>query len=313
MLDVHKLHVFSAVAQFLSFTRAAQSLFLTQSAASHAVASLEREMGTALFRREGKRIELTDAGRVLVDHARRLFAAMDEAQAAVKQAARPDRGFLRVGASPAACQYLIPESLREFRESYPEFQVAIAVHDSPQIAKELEEGTIDLGLMVRAAGRKRDRQLAYHELFTDELGLLASPLHPLGKERKVDRRSLLEQHFVLYTRTSASFRIIERYLLRQQVPLRAFTELGSMEAIKELVKLGLGISMVAPWIAAQEIAQGSLVWMKLPGGGRSLVRHWSMACRAGRRLSIAEQTFLGLCRSTANNLSLTVTRQIKQA
>ena len=88
MLDVHKLHVFSVVAQFLSFTRAAQSLFLTQSAASHAVASLERELGTALFRREGKRIALTDAGHVLLDHARRLFAAMDEAQAAVKRRGR---------------------------------------------------------------------------------------------------------------------------------------------------------------------------------------------------------------------------------
>ena len=232
MLDVHKLHVFSVVAQYLSFTRAAHSLFLTQSAASHAVASLERELGTALFRREGKRITLTDAGHVLLEHARRLFAAMDEAQAAVKRAARPDRGFLRVGASPAACQYLIPKSLREFRESYPEFQVAIAVHDSPQIAKELQEGTIDLGLMIRAAGRERDRQLAYHELFADEMGLLVSPSHPLARETRVDRRGLLEQHFVLYTRTSASFRMIERYLLRQQVPLLSFTELGSMEAIK---------------------------------------------------------------------------------
>ena len=262
MKDVHKLRVFAAVAQTLSFTRAAQTLFLTQSAVSHAVASLELELDAPLLRREGKRVSLTDAGRVLLEHSRRIFAGIDEAQAAVKRAARPDRGFLRIGASPAACQYLIPESLREFRESYPEYDLSIAVGDSPQVARQINEGHIDLGLLVRA---ERDKQLTFHELFTDELGLLLSPSHPFARERKVDRQKLPEQHFLLYTRTSSTFRLIERHLLRLQTPLHSFTELGSMEAIKELVKLGLGISVAAPWIAAPEIAHGSLVWLKLPG------------------------------------------------
>src|SRR6185295_17171722 len=118
MHDAHKIKVFAAVAQSLSFTRAAQTLHLTQSAASHAVVSLE--------------------------HSRKIFASFEEAEAAVKRAARPDRGFLRIGASPAACQYLVPESLREFRESYPDFELSIAVGDSPQIARLLHDGAIDL-------------------------------------------------------------------------------------------------------------------------------------------------------------------------
>jgi DNA-binding transcriptional LysR family regulator len=299
MDDVHKLRVFAAVAQSLSFTRAAQGLHLTQSAVSHAIAALERELDTPLLRREGKRVSLTEPGRVLVDHSRRLFAALEEASAAVKRSARPDRGLLRIGASPAACQYLVPESLREFRESYPDFELSIAVSDSPQIARQIHEGQIDLGLLIRT---DKDKQLAFHELFSDDLVLLASPLHPFSREPKVDRRQLADQHFVLYTRTSATFRAIERYLLRLQVPLRSFIELGSMEAIKELVKLGLGITIAAPWIAAPEIAQGSLISRKLPGP--PLRRHWAIACRAGRRLSIAEQTFVGLCRTTAQNLAL---------
>jgi DNA-binding transcriptional LysR family regulator len=75
-----------------------------------------------------------------------------------------------------------------------------------------------------------------------------------------------------------------------------------MEAIKELVKLGLGISVAAAWIAAPEIAQNALTWRRLPGP--PLRRHWAIGCRAGRRLSIAEQTFVGLCRTTAQNLLL---------
>src|SRR3954451_4262 len=90
MLDAHKIKVFAAVAQFLSFTRAAQSLHLTQSAVSHAVASLERELDAPLLRREGKRVSLTDAGRVLLERSRTIFAAFEEAEAAVKRAARPD-------------------------------------------------------------------------------------------------------------------------------------------------------------------------------------------------------------------------------
>jgi DNA-binding transcriptional LysR family regulator len=120
---------------------------------------------------------------------------------------------------------------------------------------------------------------------------------------------MIEQHFVLYTRTSATFRLIERHLLRLQVPLRSFTELGSLEAIKELVKLGLGITVAAPWIAATEIARGSLVWIRIPGP--PLRRNWSIASRTGRRLSISEQTFLGLCRTTAHNLALTATAPAK--
>ncbi len=302
MTDAHKIRIFAAVAQSLSFTKAAQSLHLTQSAVSHAVASLERELDGPLLRREGKRVSLTDAGRVLVDHARKIFAAFDEAEAAVKRAARPDRGFLRIGASPAACQYLVPESLREFRESYPEFELSIAVADSPELSRQLHEGLIDLGLMIRT---DRDRQLTFHDLFTDELGLLVSPAHPLAREKKVERNRLVDEHFVLYTRTSFTFHLIERHLLKLQIPLRSFTELGSMEAIKELVKLGLGVTVAAPWIASTEIAQRSLVWLRLPGP--PLKRNWSIAVRAGRRLSIAEQTFLGLCRTTAHNLAVSPT------
>jgi len=310
MQDVHKLRIFTAVAQHLSFTRAAQTLFLTQSAVSHAVASLEQELDAPLLRREGKRISLTDAGRVLLDHSHRLFAAIDEASAAVKRAARPDRGFLRIGASPAACQYLVPESLREFRESYPDYELAISVGDSPVMVQQLHTGTVDLALLIRT---DKDKQLAFHDLFTDDLGLLVSAIHPFARQGRIESRQLLDQHFVLYTRTSATFRMIERHLLKLQVPLRSFTELGSMEAIKEIVKLGLGISVAAPWIAAPEIAQGSLVWLKMPsGGGAPLRRHWSIACRAGRRLSIAEQTFLGLCRTTAHNLAVTATTAISQ-
>ena len=119
MEDVHKLRVFAAVAQYLSFTRAAQALFLTQSAVSHQIAGLELAMNTPLVDRRGKRVSLTPAGVVLRDQCARIFAVMEEAALAVKRINRPDIGTMRIGASPAACQYLIPEAAPRIPRELP--------------------------------------------------------------------------------------------------------------------------------------------------------------------------------------------------
>lgn len=298
MEDVHQLKVFLAVAENLSFTRAAESLYLTQSAVSHQIARLERTLGAALLLRQGRNISLTSVGRELVPHARRVFAVLDDATAAVRQAARPDSGRLRVGATSTACQYLIPEALREFRECFPAYTLSILPGDSPVVAERLAEGSIDLGVMIRHERRAR---MVYHELFTDELGMLVSPLHPWAKAGKVDRRQLAEQRLVMYSRSSATFRLVERYFARMRAPLKDWIELGSMEAIKELVKLGLGASVVAPWIARPEVLNRSLVWLPLPGA--RLKRNWCIASATGKHLSVAEQTFIGLCQNVAAALA----------
>jgi len=297
MEDVHQLKVFLAVADNLSFTRAAEVLFLTQSAVSHQISKLERQLGCALFVREGRQVKLTSAGQTLIPHARRIFASLRDAEAAVKQATRPDAGVLRVGASSTACQHLIPEALREFRESFPAYSLAISPGDGPVVAENVLEGAIDMGVMVRLDRRPK---LTYHDLFTDELGFLVSPLHPWAQAGKVERRQIGQQKMVLYSRNSATFRIVERYFVKMQAEMRDWIELGSMEAIKELVKLGLGVSIVARWIARPELAEKSLVWLPLPGG--RVKRIWCIATRADKNLSVAEQTFIGLCQAVAGGL-----------
>ncbi len=300
MKDVQGLRAFLAVADNLSFTRAAESLYLTQSAVSHQIARLEREVGAPLLVRQGRATSLTPVGRALAMHARRVFAALDDALAAARQAARPGLGRLRVGATAAACQHLIPEALREFRECFPDYSLSILPADSPAVLERLLEGTLDLGVVVRTDRADRGGRLAYVDLFTDELGVLVSPLHPWAKAGRVNRRSLGEQRLILFSRQSATFRIVERYLAKAGVPLRDFTELGSMEAVKELVKMGLGVGVAAPWVARPEIAERSLVWLALPGG--RLTRTWSVASAAARELTVAEQTFVGLCQDAAVGL-----------
>jgi DNA-binding transcriptional LysR family regulator len=297
MIDVHQLRVFLAVAQNLGFTRAAERLGMTQSAVSHQIANLESAVGCALFTRQPRTVSLTDAGLVMAQHARKVIAALEEAQAAVRQVAKPNLGRLRIGASSSACQYIIPEALREFRECFPDYTLSITPGDTPLINELLLEGSLDLGVVIKY---ERQRKLVYHELFTDDLLFLVSPLHPWAKAGRVERSQMASQRMVLYSRGSTTFQILERYFAKMRVPLHDWIELGEMGAIKELVKLGLGVSVMAPWAARAEIAEKSLVVLPPPGG--HLKRNWSIATPRGHTLSVAEQTFIGLCQSVSANL-----------
>jgi DNA-binding transcriptional LysR family regulator len=192
---------------------------------------------------------------------------------------------------------LIPSALREFSECFPAYTLHIAPGDGPEVIDSLKRDQIDLGVVVKL---DRGPRLAHHPLFTDELGFLVSSLHPWARTGRVNIEELRDQPLIVYSRSSATFRLIERYFLRMRVELLDPIELGSMEAIKELIKLGLSVGIVSSWIAAAEIEAGSLVWLKLPG--TPIRRNWTLAAIAGRRLSLAEQTFVGLCQSVAAEL-----------
>jgi len=122
-----------------------------------------------------------------------------------------------------------------------------------------------------------------------------SASHPWARKGRVEREEIPRQSYILYSKRSVTFRLIEDYFRREQVVLNTVLEVGSMEATKELVKLGLGVSILAPWIAKREIEDGSLV--ALPLGRKKLARRWGVLQWSGRRLSLAEETFIGLCRS----------------
>ena len=140
---------------------------------SHQVSRLEKSIGTALFNRNARTVSLTHAGKVLLEHSRRVFIAIDNAIAATRLASNPDSGVLRVGASITACQYLVPEALREFRESFPAYTLRVTPGDGPAVAQALVDGSIELGILVR---HDRQSKLRYHDLFQDELGFIVSPL-----------------------------------------------------------------------------------------------------------------------------------------
>jgi DNA-binding transcriptional LysR family regulator len=304
-LDSRQLHAFAALARRGSFTAAAKDLFLTQSAVSHTIKALEEDLGVRLVDRMGRRVLLTQAGEEFLRHAERILREMEIARAGIDGLTKWGHGRLRVGASTTACQHILPGVLREFRQSYPKCAIRIAPADCGPQLELLRSGQIDLALTIEPSATDT-AEFTFVPLFQDELRFLVAPLHPWAKLGRVPREAIEAETLILYNKASHTFRLVTEYFREQRFALSNFIELGCMEAIKELAKLGVGAGLFAPWIAHAELAQGSLV--SLPLGPRKLKRRWGVMHLKGHRLALAEETFIGLCHSVTESLCLSAPR-----
>lgn len=289
-LDTRQLRAFVTLARRGSFTLAAKELHLSQSAVSHSMKALETDIGCRLFDRLGKKVLLTQAGEQLLEHADKIMREMAAARESIAHLNRWGKTRLRIGASTTACQYILPEVLREFQKEYPHANILIEPADSPRAIDLLRANLIDLAVTLEP---KRDDDLEFHPLFSDEMHFVMAPSHPWALAGRVTREEIPRQRYVLYSKSSYTHRLVEDYFGGEGMVLNTVMQLGSMEATKEMLKLGLGIGVLAPWIARQEIESGTLV--ALPLGRRKLKRTWGILHGRGRRLSMAEETFVKQC------------------
>jgi DNA-binding transcriptional LysR family regulator len=298
-IDSRQLNAFVSVARTGSFTQTARELHLSQPAISHSIQSLENEIRCRLLDRVGKNVTLTQAGEQFLAHAKRILEEMDAARAGLTQLGKWGHGRLRLGTSATACQYILPSVLREFKESFPACAIQIEPCDAPTAVELLRLKKIDLALAPEPHSRA---SLEFRPLFTDELQFLVSSIHPWARTGRVQHDEIKKQHFIFYNRASYLFEMIQQYFRREKIVLSTSIELGNMEAIKELVKLGLGVSILAPWVAHKELSEGSL--RSLPLGRRKMNRRWGILFREGQSLDLAQETFVGLCASVTENLGV---------
>ena len=156
---------------------------------------------------------------------------------------------------------------------------------------------------LRDVAEAADERFDLVPIFTDELMFITSPMHPWVKDGVAPRAEIARQNLIVYRKSSQTFRAVDDYFRTEDIVLNTIIELGSMEAIKELVKLGLGVSIAAPWVVQRELEDGSL--RAIPLGRRKLKRSWAVVHWRGRRLTLAEETFVGLCRSAVESLPRT--------
>lgn len=296
-LDSRQMLAFATLARCRSFTQTAKELHLTQSAISHTIKGLEQDLSVPLFERVGKKVFLTQAGERLLPTAERILRDMHEARAAMEEVGTWGRGRLRIGASVTTCQHLLPTVLREFRQSFPECALRLVAGDGPYMAKLLSENQVDLALMLQP---DKDDSLEFRPLFSDELHFLVSPMHPWAEAGKVPPAEISREMVMIYHKGSYTHRMVENYFRAEDIFLSNTMELGSVDAMKELAKIGMGAALMAPWVARKEIAERSLV--ALPLGTKKLSRSWGIAHLRGRVLTLPEETFSGLCEAVVQSL-----------
>ena len=254
--------------------------------------ALERNAGCRLFDIVGKKLLLTLAGEQLLRHADRILAEMAEARTSLEQLGRWGKGRLRVGAATTACQNILPEVLREFEASFSDYLVSIEPGDTPDLLDLLIHRQIDLALCVDPA---TEEQLEFHPLFDDDLQFIVGAMHPWARAGKVIHADIPRQRYLHYDRNSVTFRMVNDYFRKDNIVLHTAMEIGDIHASREMVKLGLGISIMAPWVARKEIAEGSI--KAFPLGGKKLTRRWGVLHWQSKRLSLPEESFIGFCRS----------------
>jgi DNA-binding transcriptional LysR family regulator len=279
---VHQLSVFRTVARHLSYTKAAEALYLSQPAVSQQVKTLEQTLSLPLFARSGRGIVLTPAGQELQRHTERLLALFAETTPVVQEIQALERGSVLVGASNSAGTYVVPPLLGTFHARYPRIHITLTVANRRSIEELLLIRQLDLAVMSLI---EQKEHFAVEFLMSYELVVVATSSHRLARRSALTLRDLHQEIFLLREQGSGTRRDTEQHFEHLGVPLRASLELGSIEAIKEGVAAGLGVA-VLPWDAvAFEIASGDLV--KLDVEGFPLKRQWHLVHLQGRRLSRA--------------------------
>ncbi len=253
-LNLDQLHAFRQVVALGSFSAAAQLLNLTQPAVSLQIRQLERRLGIRLLERVGRKVEPTAAGRELLPHIREIETAAAAAIAAMADRGGAVGGRVRLGTGATACIYLLPRLLRDLRRRFPRLDIVVSTGNTPQIVRALEDNALDIALVtLPVAGRA----VAATPLLDDEIVAVFAAEGDAPAER-LTAAVLARLPVVLYEPGGNSRRIIDEWFRDAGVALKPVMELGSIEAIKELVGAGLGCGLL-PRLSLRGASSGTPV------------------------------------------------------
>jgi len=258
-----RLQVFHAVAKHLSFTKAAETLFMTQPAVTFQIKQLEEHFNARLFERGHGQISLTEAGRVVFDYAERILGLSTELDARLKDMTGQITGPLLIGASMTIAEYLLPQVLGEFNSRHPGVIPRLLVANSETVQNQVAEHSLDIGFIE---GESLLPSLVTEFVCEDELLVVCAPSHPLAALQSI-APSLLAQHaYVSREPGSGTREVSDRYLQKSGVAadlLQPVMELGSPEALKGLVATGRGFAIMSRSTVVKETQMGLLVGIPL--------------------------------------------------
>lgn len=284
-VTLRQLKVFESAARLLSFTRASEELFLTQPAVSMQVRQLEDQVGLSLFEKLGKKIHLTEAGREFYQYTRAIFQELEEVEEVLEAMKGVKKGRLDIAVA-STVNYFAPRLLAAFSRRYPGISLTIEATNRKNLIRFLESNQKDLVLMGKPP---EQLDLEFEPFMENPLVVIAPPEHPLAGETNLPLARLAEETFVIREPGSGTRAAMERFFADQGLTIRTGMQMTRNEAIKQAVRVGLGLSVVSLHSLELELETGRLVVLNVQGF--PIRRRWHIVHRRGKRLSPVAHAF----------------------
>ncbi|UAT30674.1 LysR family transcriptional regulator [Bacillus badius] len=285
-MDIRHLHYFLQVAHHKSFTKAAQSLYITQPTISKMIKSIEEELGVVLFNRSGKQVELTDAGQVIFAQAQDIVHSFQHLSVELDDLIHLKKGRITIGLPPMIGSSFFPRVLGKFREQYPDIVIQLVEDGAKKVEEHVEKGLLDIGVVLSPAN-----EALFHSfsLVEEKLMLLVHPSHRLAEQEKVKLSELHQELFVFFRKDFALHDRVIAECVRAGFQPQVVYESSQWDFISEMVAANLGIALL-PEPICRELDRNRI--RVLPLVDPVIPWHLVMIWRKDRYLSFAAREWL---------------------
>lgn len=291
-MNLKQLEVFLAVADTGSFSRAAEATFITQPTVSQHISFLEAEFDLKLLDRTGKGVFPTEGGKILLEHARQIVSRVKEVPSAMKRFKGLEEAILRMGASNIPGNYVVPVVLDSFLKCYPGVALRILEGDSRETLERLKNGEIEIGIIGSRFG---EGEINFQPLGHDKIILVVKGDHPWAKRKSVELGELLNERYIIREAGSGTEKTAREALVKAGIEpsrMKVQASLGSNEAIKQAVILGIGAAFISEISIRKELAQGDVAAVKIKG--LTISRRFYLVSRVKRELSPPALAFVNM-------------------
>ncbi len=252
---------FLEIARQRNLSRAAEYLLITQPALTARIQALETELGTPLFVRARRGMDLTEAGRAFRPYAERALVALNEGASLLGELGRGGTGELVIGAAPAVSTYVLPGVLVRFTERHPRVRLIVRTGHSEQILEMALRREIDLGLVREL----RHPDIESRTLYDEELILVTHAAHQLAGRGSIGVEELASVRLIMFDRTSSYYDLTNAFFRQAGIAPSGVMELDNIDAAKQMVGQGLGVALLPTTSVAAELADGRLQALQLDG------------------------------------------------
>lgn len=253
--------VFITVVEQGGFSKAAESLYMTQPAVSQYIKSLESKMDVQLLDRSYRRIVPTKAGKIVYEHAKQIIGHQDTMHHLIHELFNEPKGELSIGASYTFGEYVLPRIIAKMRKEYPSIHPKINIGNTQDIAKQVANMELDIGIVEGEVDEPTIDTCPFAE---DEMKIVASNDHPLAQKEYVTLSEVEETIWITREIGSGTRAATERMFHNLSISPRERMEFGSTQIIKESVEAGLGVTFLSLWTIRKEIEMDSLAIINIP-------------------------------------------------